>query len=87
MADPQRRRVTITLTLTDEEFARFVGDDLVFDRFGTLAVVAVAPSSSAARVPLRLGVLVGGEERDLSDVPCGSFTGWSSPRSSSSIMG
>lgn|GEM_PF-5680489 len=86
MADPQRRRVTITLTLTDEELARFAGNDLVFDRIGTLAVVAVAPSASAVRGPLRLGVLMSGEERDLL-VPCGSFSrAGHSPRSESSIM-
>lgn len=51
MADPQRRRVTLTLTLTEDELARFACGEVVIDRIGTLAVVAVAPPSPAAPPP------------------------------------
>jgi len=44
MAYLKCRPVTLTLTLTKEEAARFACGGVVLDRIRTLAVVAVAPS-------------------------------------------
>ena len=63
MPDPRRRRVTLTLTLTDDEFDRIGGDagtdaDIVIDRIGSLAVVAVIPSTAAKPRCVNLGALL-----------------------------